>query len=97
MVQASPASIGLVVSSMSFPYKQSPAYNRNESLAPSPAGRTIPDFESRIASVTSRVFAEGIEISTPSSPVYLTYVIKFLLKLKTCISSLKIEPTQNIE
>jgi len=38
--QAKVASTGVVVSSISFPYKQSPASNRKESRAPNPASST---------------------------------------------------------
>ncbi|KAI2803166.1 hypothetical protein BLOT_007289 [Blomia tropicalis] len=46
MVHARPASIGVVVSSISLPYKHKPASNRNESRAPSPANFTTPESTS---------------------------------------------------
>merc|ERR1719397_2096434 len=68
-VQASPASIGEVLSSISFPYKQRPASSLRESLAPRPAKHGLPSLP-RIASAKACVWSAGQESSTPSSPVY---------------------------
>ena len=79
--QPNPASGGVVVRSMSRPYRHMPASSRSESRAASPARRTV-DGSARKASaiwVASSVellpllplclLVGGMEISNPSSPV----------------------------
>ncbi len=66
MVQARPASSGLTVSSMSWPYRFMPASRRSVSRAPRPAGLT-PAATSAFHSASACV--AGTPISKPSSPV----------------------------
>ena len=68
MAQDSPASTGVVVSSMSLPYRHNPASRRRESRAPNPAGLTSGSSRSRRARRSAS--SAGTEISNPSSPVY---------------------------
>ena len=60
------ASMGVVFMSISFPYKQSPASNRNVSLAPKPINL---DPLSNKTFVKFSAISFGIETSNPSSPV----------------------------
>ena len=62
-VHISPASTGVVSSSISLPYRQSPASNLNESRAPKPASRTCPWSELSKCSVTFLVSPSGMDIS----------------------------------
>lgn len=57
--------------SISFPYRHKPASRRRLSLAPSPVSLTFSSDFSKIALVKSTAFCDGMEISNPSSPVYL--------------------------
>ena len=60
MHHASPASIGLVFSSISLPYKHSPASSLRVSRAPKPASLTW-SFRSN-SSVSSTAFSDATEI-----------------------------------
>ena len=62
IVQAKVASTGVVVSSMSLPYRQRPASNLRLSLAPKPANLTLPWSDDSNASATNSVLSSGIEI-----------------------------------
>ena len=48
IAQVSPASTGVVVASMSWPYRQSPASSRSESRAPRPMGATLGACKQRL-------------------------------------------------
>mmetsp|Transcript_15977 Transcript_15977/g.41317 ORF Transcript_15977/g.41317 Transcript_15977/m.41317 type:complete len:303 (-) Transcript_15977:29-937(-) len=70
----SPASAGVVVSSMSLPYRQRPASSLSESRAPRPMGITSAWLRMFCATVSE--CSLGKAISKPSSPVYPLRVTK---------------------
>lgn len=79
MHQARPASMGVVSSEMSLPYRQSPASSLKMSLAPSPASRTPSSANSLSVSSTTRSVDTEIcthrrEMNdTLTSPVQMSY------------------------
>ena len=69
IVHVKPASIGVVSSSISLPYKHKPASSRKESRAPKPDSCTLPSVDESKVSVTSVILSSMIDNSNPSSPV----------------------------
>ena len=106
MVHASVASMGVVVSSMSFPYRQSPASSLRLSLAPRPAIRTSVSLESSKLSAMKTTLSTGIEIwkiwqktlnvCTAGSPIYGKKLLPVFFVTSSLDSWLGLLPTQMI-